>query len=372
MSIKIFESRENLKNKLRNRGLEFDSNELDVILIKYNYFDLFNGFESLLLSSSQPKKYIGVKLKDFLNLYEFDELFTARILRYLNKFEKSLKSSISYHFTSVYCNTINDTMQYTNKENYMDPKETDINNIKYCRYSNNYPFLNYQNKKIYNEFDNFCLFKPYFLTNLVDKNDHIKISFYTDINYTAPSNVAIYRDTHHNLNYNTAVPFWVAIETLTFGEILRLLHYLKDEIMEKVLRDFKLSLSKRMIFLNIIDFLLCLRNSCAHNSLINRFRTPNKYKVNAFLVSIFNLKPSNTDNSQYSILKLFDVIKLLSYFEDISELKEILDDMINKNNTCLGFDRGNELNKRILKRMGCEDYLLWEKLFLKKLEYMKL
>ena len=87
MSIKIFESRENLKNKLRNRGLEFDSNELDVILIKYNYFDLFNGFESLLLSSSQPKKYIGVKLKDFLNLYEFDELFTARILRYLNKFE---------------------------------------------------------------------------------------------------------------------------------------------------------------------------------------------------------------------------------------------------------------------------------------------
>ena len=129
MSIKIFESRENLKNKLRNRGLEFDSNELDVILIKYNYFDLFNGFESLLLSSSQPKKYIGVKLKDFLNLYEFDELFTARILRYLNKFEKSLKSSISYHFTSVYCNTINDTMQYTNKENYMDPKETDINNI---------------------------------------------------------------------------------------------------------------------------------------------------------------------------------------------------------------------------------------------------
>ena len=63
---------------------------------------------------------------------------------------------------------------------------------------------------------------------------------------------------------------------------------------------------------------------------------------------------------------------MLSYFEDISELKEILDDMINKNNICLGFDRGNELNKRILKRMGCEDYLLWEKLFLKKLEYMKL
>ena len=370
MAIKIFESRENLKNKLRNRGLEFDSDKLDNVLKKYNYFDLFNGFESLLLSLSHPKKYINIKLEDFLNLYEFDELFTARLLRYLNRFEKSLKSSISYHFTSMYCNTINDTMQYTNKENYMNPKETDINNRKYCRYSNNYPFAGYQNKGIYNEFDNFCLFKPYFLTNLVDKNDHIKIDFYTDTNYNAPSNVAIYRDINHNLNYNVAVPFWVAIETLTFGETLRILHYLKDEIMEKVLEDFKLSLPKRTIFLNMVDFLLCLRNSCAHNSLVNRFRTPNKYKVNAFLVSTFNLNPSNTDNSQYSILKLFDVMKLLSYFENIYELKEILDDMIRKNRDCLGFDKGDKLNKKILKRMGCEDYLQWEELFLRKFEYM--
>ena len=45
MAIKIFESRENLKNKLRNRGLEFDSDKLDNVLKKYNYFVLFNGFE---------------------------------------------------------------------------------------------------------------------------------------------------------------------------------------------------------------------------------------------------------------------------------------------------------------------------------------
>ena len=62
MAIKIFESRENLKNKLRNRGLEFDSDKLDNVLKKYNYFDLFNGFESLLLSSSHPKKYINISV----------------------------------------------------------------------------------------------------------------------------------------------------------------------------------------------------------------------------------------------------------------------------------------------------------------------
>ena len=63
-------------------------------------------------------------------------------------------------------------------------------------------------------------------------------------------------------------------------------------------------------------------------------------------------------------------MKLLSYFENIYELKEILDDMIRKNRDYLGFDKGDKLNKKILKRMGCEDYLQWEELFLRKFEYM--
>lgn len=88
-------------------------------------------------------------------------------------------------------------------------------------------------------------FKPFFLSNLVDRNDHIDISFYLDNDYVAPSGVAVYRNSDGTYNRNIAVPFWVAIETLTFGEILRLLHYLQDDVLKDVLNDFNLPLSKR-------------------------------------------------------------------------------------------------------------------------------
>jgi len=104
--------------------------------------------------------------------------------------------------------------------------------------------------------------------------------------------------------------------------------------------------------------------------LLKKFIISSLFKWGLVLVSTFNLNPSNTDNSRYSILKLFNVMKLLSYFENIYELKEILDDMIRKNRDYLGFDKGDKLNKKILKRMGCEDYLQWEELFLRKFEYM--
>ena len=53
MAIKIFESRENLKNKLRNRGLEFDSDKLDNVLKKYNYFEYTDNY---LISDERTKE----------------------------------------------------------------------------------------------------------------------------------------------------------------------------------------------------------------------------------------------------------------------------------------------------------------------------
>ena len=113
----------------------------------------------------------------------------------------------------------------------MNPANKESGTPTYCHYSEAYPFVNYQNQKIYQDFDKFCLFKPFFLSNLVDRNDHIDISFYLDNDYVAPSGVAVYRNSDGTYNRNIAVPFWVAIETLTFGEILRLLHYLQEDVL---------------------------------------------------------------------------------------------------------------------------------------------
>lgn len=69
----------------------------------------------------------------------------------------------------------------------MNPANKESGTPTYCHYSEAYPFVNYQNQKIYQDFDKFCLFKPFFLSNLVDRNDHIDISFYLDNDYVAPS-----------------------------------------------------------------------------------------------------------------------------------------------------------------------------------------
>lgn len=364
MGIKTFETRNALKNKLHNRNLIFAENEMDEILVSHNYFNLFNGLETVFLESSSPKSYDKIKLVDFINLYRFDKEIRSILSNCLDSVEEKLKASISYHFCKRHCTSLIDTMQYTNKEHYMNPANNTPGTPTYCRYSGTYPFVGNQNYKIYNEFDRFCLFKPFFLSNLVDKNDHIDISFYQDSAYVAPAGVAVYRDSTGVFNHNVAVPFWVAIETLTFGEILRLLHYLQDDVLEDVLSDFNLPLSKRAPFLNMIDILLCLRNNCAHTTLLNRFRTEKKYRINTLLISSFSLTPKNAD----SVLKLYDSIKILSFFTDVSALKKPLKMLKFKMCVNMGIRKGNFTYNKLLARMGCKNYSDWGK-FLFKTKY---
>ena len=131
--------------------------------------------------------------------------------------------------------------------------------------------------------------------------------------------------------------------------------------MTEVMKDFGLPLNKRAAFLNMFDFLLCLRNSCAHNFLANRFRTPTKYCVNNLLCTVFRLNPQNTGN-RISVLKLYDVLKILSFFVDLSDLKSIFRRIYLKNIFSLGISKGKHLNYLILNRMGCPKYTSWMKM----------
>lgn len=359
MSIKLFQTRQSLKNNLRTRNLHFKEQNMDTVLKSHNYFNFFNGLETIYLKSTSPKHYENVKLDDFMNLYSFDKEICCILSSYLDTVEEKLKASISYHFASIHCVTLQDTMQYTNPDNYMNPANNNPGTPTYCRYSSAYPFANFQNKKIYNGFYKYRLFLSFFLTNLINGYDHIDASFYQDASYCAPSNVAIYKDSSNVFHRDIAVPFWVAIETLTFGEILWLLNYLQDDVMEKVLLDFNLPLSKRAQFLNMIDILLCLRNSCAHTTLINRFRTPKKYHLNSLLISSFSLNPKNAD----SVLSLYDTVKILNYFTDIKTLAKPFQKLKIQTYRSFGIRKGKETYKKILARMGCNSYNEWKILF---------
>lgn len=362
MSIKRSESMQGLITKLKDRNLNLDETITLEYLKKYNYFNVINGFETLLLPEpkKKPKKYDTETFDDFVALFEFDKNFTSLVLSRLNELESQLKTSISHHFSNINCSELNKTMEYTNKRNYMDPCELDPTQSTYCRYHDQYPFKNFQNKKICSEFENFILFRPFFLSNLIDRNDFIDKSFYTDTNYTASNTVCRYRDQNRVVDDHVAVPMWVAIETLTFGELIRILHYLKDDVLELVMNDVSLRLSKRNQFLNMLDILVFLRNSCAHGSLINRFRTPSYIKLNSDIVTSFELTPKENGTPE-SVLKLFDTLKILGFFTDLSVLKKPLKKIIYRNNKEFK-KKTYDLNERLLERMGNSSYQSWKKM----------
>ena len=105
----------------------------------------------------------------------------------------------------------------------------------------------------------------------------------------------------------------------------------------------------------MIDILLCLRNNCAHTTLLNRFRTEKRYRINTLLISSFSLTPKNAD----SVLKLYDSIKILSFFTDVTTLRKPLKILKFKMYTNMGIKKGKTTYNKLLARMGCGDYKKW-------------
>lgn len=364
MGIKLSKDGVGLINTLKTRDLIFNEEEAIEYFKKNNYFNVINGLETLLLpdSESNQKIYITETLEDFIALYEFDRNLTSVIFKKLNEIESMLKTTTSINFTNKYCANLNDTMQYTNKNNYINPEISDRSHINYCRYSRNYPFRYNQNKIIYCGFNKFIFFKEYYLDCLVNRNDHINKNFYKDSRYFAPNGVSKYSS-----NREVAVPMWVAIETLSFGQLLRLLHYLDDEVLEQILIGFDLSINKRNQFLSMLDILLELRNSCAHLNLVNRFRTSESVKINTGVVNSFNMRPK--EQRPYSRINLFDSLKVLSYFVDLQELEKPFDTIILRNVKYFNSPH-YDLNERLLARMGNSNYIEWLELFKNKRFYI--
>ena len=106
------------------------------------------------------------------------------------------------------------------------------------------------------------------------------------------------------------------------------------------------NLFHRTEFLNMLDFLLCLRNNCAHGSLVFRFVTPKSKKISSTLVPFFKLTPSETGTPS-SCITLFDTLKI------------IVQKIIYRNNKHFkspDFD----LNDRLLRKMGEPSLSKWK------------
>lgn len=114
---------------LGSRHLKFKNKKKAAELLRrYNYFDVINGFESILLKKNVPnKEYDDIYFEDFRDLYFFDMKLKKFTLFKIFDIESRLRTSIAYNFAETYCDTPANTLNYLNPNYYKVPPVSDKN-----------------------------------------------------------------------------------------------------------------------------------------------------------------------------------------------------------------------------------------------------
>lgn len=302
-------------------------------LLETNYFDLINGFETLLLMDKDNKilGYENKSFDDFLSLYNFDKELSKEILAVISLFESKLKTSLAYHFCETYCCEPIDTLEYLSKHNYEDPSNA---------YGPNHPsYRDYHQNR-------FILFKTSY-------------GRHQNLNY-----VEYMKNIKPYIGRYTKPPFWVVIKTFNMGDLLSMIRLMKSTVIKEVLKDFNLTPADTDLFINSIEIIKDLRNTCAHFELINRFRSSGSYPINNDLITkleLNTLSPQTSQggrrNNQYRI-RLFDALKVLALFNDIKPIRKVV---------VRYYDRNVSIRKKylvlpLLDRMGEPSIIKWKKL----------
>lgn len=268
------------------RGLKFKNRKKAADLLKkYNYFDLINGFERILLKENiAVKKYEGVYFEDFRDLYFFDMKLKKYTLFKIFDIESRLRTSIAYNFAEEYCKTPSETMNYTNPAYYKSPSFSD--------------------KHMCNIFSSFDLFRN---TQFLPNGKVKRKSFIDELK----------RDREYVAKYENP-PFWVAIKALPLGSLYYTFVFLDDVVKEKVLKDFGFDLTEAAIFEQALFVLKEVRNQCAHLELITRFRLKRKASLN--YLNDITVKA----NLSHDKLNYLDVLKIFTLFGKTSDIKKVV------------------------------------------------
>lgn len=317
---KEFKTFEQQIHGLEARKLKFRNKKKSLeTLQKYNYFDVINGFESILLNSGvTPKEYNGVYFEDFYDLFKFDMELKRQTLYKVFDIESQLRTSIAYHFASIHCSTIPTTMNYTKPCCYQAPSTTDT----------------YLTKK----FAHFDLFR----TAQVDPRGRV----------TKPSYIDSLKKDKEYIKQYIEPPVWVVIKSLPLGSLYFTFLFLDNAVKSLVLQDFGFTISDTNIFEQSIYVLKEIRNDCAHLELVTRFKLKRNSKLNYFndLTNFAGLSKTP--------LNYKDVVKVIKIFGNINDIKWIIFKFYFK--MCIKGRKG--IAKKILGKMGRKDIISWIKL----------
>ncbi|MBQ8799558.1 MAG: Abi family protein [Lachnospiraceae bacterium] len=306
---------------LEARQLKFKNKKrAEKILRSYNYFDIINGFETILLKKSNTKEYENVYFEDFWDLYKFDMKLKRMTLFKIFDIESRLRTAIAYHFASVNCNTIASTMNYTDRAYYQAPSSSDT----------------YLTKK-FNKFD-------LFRTTLYWPNGNVKKMSFVDELKKEKDYVGMYQDP----------PFWVVIKSLPLGSLCFLYEFLPIAIKQLVLGEFGFLFSQSDVFVQAIYILKEVRNQCAHLELLTRFRLKKSRasRLNCYVDITNHCGLSKTD------VNYMDVAKVFKTFGCIKDIKCVI--LVFYIKMCL---KGRKkIADKILAKMGRKSFFAWMRL----------
>ena len=229
---------------LKTRGmiLDFDEKKIKEFLLDIGYYRLgfyWNPFE--IDNSHNFKK--GTKFSDIIKLYYLDVDLRNILAKYINRIEINFRTKLVYYVSN----------KYKESPTWFADQAIVNNNI-----IDNLP-------KFYN-------------SKFIKLNKPIK--------------------KHHDKYINDKyAPAWKTLEFFTFGTILNIYRNLKDDsIKTRISESFGIKNIKK--FINLIETIILIRNSCAHGDVLFDFNTPKGISV------IPQIDLNNDRNSMYSCIKV--------------------------------------------------------------------
>ena len=182
------------------------------ILAKTSYFSLITGYKDTFKNPTTGKYMDGTTFEDIYHLYQFDNELRSIFLKYMLIAERSVKSSLAYHFSATYGEN---QREYLSLSHYMPTASMQHGIQKLLRV---------------------------FYYQLSHKNEHDYINHY--------------KAKHHN------VPLWIMVQVLTIGQLSHMFDYLKASVPIKVCNDFQQIGRKDMH--SFLSIMTKHRNVCAH------------------------------------------------------------------------------------------------------------
>lgn len=229
---------------LKTRGmiLDFNENKIKEFLLDIGYYRLgfyWNPFE--IDKSHNFKK--GTKFSDIIKLYYLDVDLRNILAKYINRIEINFRTKLVYYVSN----------KYKESPTWFADQAIVNNNI-----IDNLP-------KFYN-------------SKFIKLNKPIK--------------------KHHDKYINDKyAPAWKTLEFFTFGTILNIYRNLKDDnIKTRISESFGIKNIKK--FINLIETIILIRNSCAHGDVLFDFNTPKGISV------LPQIDLNNDRNSMYSCIKV--------------------------------------------------------------------